>query len=115
MLSVFSLAGGVGKTCLVATLGRALAALGERVLLADTAAGGLLPFYFGSRESRPGAVRTFFPPGPALRAETDAPVQVLNLPGRALSRDSARIVTRGYGFVEWWPFDKSHPGGCRYG
>ncbi len=59
LLVVFSLAGGVGKTCLVATLGRALSALGEHVLLADTAACGLLPFYFGSREFRPGVVRTF--------------------------------------------------------
>ena len=33
MVVVFSLAGGVGKTCLVATLGRALAAMGEHVLL----------------------------------------------------------------------------------
>ena len=63
MLVVFSLAGGVGKTCLVATLGRALAALGEHVLLADTAAYGPLPLYFGSREFKPGVVRTFSPPG----------------------------------------------------
>jgi cellulose synthase operon protein YhjQ len=80
IVAVFSLAGGVGKTCLVATLGRALAALGEHLLLTDTPSGGMLPFYFGSRESRPGAVRSFFPPGPTLGAETDAPVQVLNLP-----------------------------------
>jgi cellulose synthase operon protein YhjQ len=79
VLSVLSLAGGVGKTCLVATLGRALAALGERVLLADTAACGLLPFYFGSHEFRPGVVRTFSPPASALGSETDAPVRVLNL------------------------------------
>jgi cellulose biosynthesis protein BcsQ len=75
MVVVFSLAGGVGKTCLVATLGRALAALGERVLLADTAAYGPLPLYFGSREFKPGVVRTFSPPG----REHDAPVQVLTL------------------------------------
>ena len=49
-LSFFSIAGGVGKTCLVSTLGRALSALGEHVLIADTAAGGVLPFYFGARE-----------------------------------------------------------------
>jgi cellulose synthase operon protein YhjQ len=80
MVAVFSLAGGVGKTCLVATLGRALSALGEQVLLADTADGGLLPFYFGSRASRPGVLRTFSPPSfPALRAESDAPVRLLNL------------------------------------
>jgi cellulose synthase operon protein YhjQ len=75
---VFSLAGGVGKTCMVATLGRVLSALGEHVLLAETAACGILPFYFGSRELRPGVVRTFFPPG-AFGEECDAPVQMLNL------------------------------------
>ena len=68
VLSVLSLAGGVGKTCLVATLGRALSALGERVLLADTAACGLLPFYFGSHDFRPGVVRTFSPPASAPRS-----------------------------------------------
>ena len=51
MVAVFSLAGGVGKTCLVATLGRALSALGERVLLADTAAYGLLPLYLARASS----------------------------------------------------------------
>jgi cellulose synthase operon protein YhjQ len=73
---VFSLAGGVGKTCLVATLGRALSALGEHVLLSDTEADGLLPFYFGSGENRPGAVRTFPPTG---KGKIAAPVQVLSL------------------------------------
>jgi cellulose synthase operon protein YhjQ len=75
MLAVFSFAGGVGKTCLVATLGRALAALEEHVLLTDTAVCGLLPFYFAARESKPGVVRTFSPPG----ADSGAPVQLLNL------------------------------------
>jgi cellulose synthase operon protein YhjQ len=78
MVAVFSLAGGVGKTCLVATLGRALSALGERVLLADTAAFGLLPFYFGSREFKPGVVRTFCPPDSHHGSESDAPVKVLS-------------------------------------
>jgi cellulose synthase operon protein YhjQ len=77
---VFSLAGGVGKTCLVATLGRVLSSLGEHVLLAETATCGILPFYFGSRELRPGVVRTFFPPG-AFGEDCDAPVQMLNLQG----------------------------------
>jgi cellulose synthase operon protein YhjQ len=79
VVAVYSMAGGVGKTCLVATLGRALSALGEHVLLADTTAGGLLPFYFGSRASNPtsnaGVVRTFSPIG----VERDAPVKILNL------------------------------------
>jgi cellulose biosynthesis protein BcsQ len=75
VVAVFSMAGGVGKTCLVATLGRALSALGEHVLLADTTAGGLLPFYFGSSASNHGVVRTFSPIG----VERDAPVKILNL------------------------------------
>jgi cellulose synthase operon protein YhjQ len=80
IIAVFSLAGGVGKTCLVATLGRALSALGENVLLADTATCGLLPFYFGSREFKPGVVRTFSPPAlPPQGTESDAPVHVLSL------------------------------------
>jgi hypothetical protein len=72
--AVFSLAGGVGKTCLIATLGRCLSGFREHVLLAEMAVCGMLPFYFGSRDVRPG-VRMFSPPGPQL----DAPVQVLNL------------------------------------
>ncbi len=75
VLSVFSLAGGVGKTSLVASLGRALSSRGERVVLVDTAAFGLLPFYFGARDQRPGVLRTFNPPGSSI----DAPVQLLAL------------------------------------
>jgi cellulose synthase operon protein YhjQ len=74
-LAVFSLAGGVGKTSLVATLGRALSARGERVLLVDTAAFGLLPFFFGATDQRPGLLRTFTPPG----ASSDAPIQMVTL------------------------------------
>ena len=62
VLAVISLAGGVGKTSLTAAVGRALSALGERVLLADITAQGLLPFYFGSKQLRPGIVRKFLPP-----------------------------------------------------
>jgi cellulose synthase operon protein YhjQ len=62
VLAVFSLAGGVGKTSLVATLGRSLSAQGENVVLTDTTAHGLLPFYFGARELRAGVVRAFSPP-----------------------------------------------------
>jgi cellulose synthase operon protein YhjQ len=73
VMAVFSLAGGVGKTSLVATLGRALAARGEKVLLVDTAAYGLLPFFFGARDQRSGTLRTFSPPG----ASGDAPIQMV--------------------------------------
>jgi cellulose synthase operon protein YhjQ len=70
MVTVFSLAGGVGKTSLVATLGRTLSSMGEKVLLTDTTSHGLLPFYFGASELRPGVVRTFSPPA----GSTDAPI-----------------------------------------
>jgi hypothetical protein len=66
-MAIFSLAGGVGKTSLVATLGRALSARGERVLLVDTAAFGLLPFFFGATDQRPGLLRTFSPSGSEQR------------------------------------------------
>jgi cellulose synthase operon protein YhjQ len=85
VLAVFSLAGGVGKTSLVATLGRALSARGERVLLVDTAAFGLLPFFFGARDQRPGVLRTFTAPG----AGGDAPVQLITLDPETLGPESA--------------------------
>lgn len=74
-IAIFSLAGGVGKTSLVATLGRALSGRGERVLLIDTAAYGLLPFFFGARDQRPGFLRTFSPPP----SSGDAPIQMITL------------------------------------
>jgi cellulose synthase operon protein YhjQ len=74
VLAVFSLAGGVGKTSMVATLGRALSSLGEKVLLADTTSQGLLPYYFGATELKPGVVRTFSPPS----GSTDAPIHLVS-------------------------------------
>jgi cellulose synthase operon protein YhjQ len=85
VLAVFSLAGGVGKTSLVATLGRALSARGERVLLVDTAAFGLLPFFFGARDQRPGQLRTFTPPGNSA----DAPIQMVAIDPEVLSPETA--------------------------
>ena len=84
-LAVFSLAGGVGKTSLAATLGRVLSARGERVLLVDTAAYGLLPFYFGARDQRPGLLRTFSPPV----ASGDAPIQMVTLDPETLGAEAA--------------------------
>jgi cellulose synthase operon protein YhjQ len=89
VLAVFSLAGGVGKTSLVATLGRALSSRGERVLLVDTAAYGLLPFFFGARDQRPGVLRTFSPPG----ANGDAPIQMLAVDPETLGPESAAQET----------------------
>jgi cellulose synthase operon protein YhjQ len=83
-MAVFSLAGGVGKTSLVATLGRALAALGERVLLVDTASFGLLPFFFGARDQRPGLLRTFSSPG----VNSDAPIQMVTIDPESLGPEA---------------------------
>jgi cellulose synthase operon protein YhjQ len=83
-MAVFSLAGGVGKTSLVATLGRALSARGERVLLVDTAAFGLLPFFFGATDQRPGLLRTFSPPG----VSSDAPIQMVTLDPEGIGNDA---------------------------
>ena len=85
VLAIFSLAGGVGKTSLVATLGRVLSARGERVLLVDTAAYGLLPFFFGARDQRPGLLRTFSPPA----ASGDAPIQMVTLDPETLGPETA--------------------------
>ena len=74
VLAVFSLAGGVGKTSMVATLGRALSSNGEKVLLADTTSQGLLPYYFGASELHPGVVRTFSPPS----GSSDAPISLVS-------------------------------------
>ena len=74
-IALFSLAGGVGKTSIIAALGRALSSRGERVLLVDTATYGLLPFFFGARDQRPGLLRTFNPPG----ASSEAPIQMVTL------------------------------------
>ena len=85
VLAVFSLAGGVGKTSLVATLGRALSARGERVLLVDTAAFGLLPFFFGASDQRPGVLRTFTAPN----TSGDAPVQMITVDPESLGPEAA--------------------------
>jgi len=85
ILAVMSLAGGVGKTSMVATLGRMLSAMGEKVLLADMASVGLLPYYFGARELRPGVMRTFSPPA----GSTDAPVYMVSLETDQVSADVA--------------------------
>ncbi len=82
-LSVISLSGGVGKTSIVATIGRALSSLGETVLLADTNMHGMLPYHFGARDLRPGMVRTFTPPP----GSTDAPVLLVNYEADGLDAD----------------------------
>jgi cellulose synthase operon protein YhjQ len=84
-LAVFSLVGGVGKTSLVASLGRALSSRGERILLIDTASFGLLPFFFGARDQRPGMLRTFNPPG----ISTDAPMQLVTLDSESQTAEAA--------------------------
>jgi len=95
ILAVFSLAGGVGKTSLVATLGRALSSLGEQVLLADTTSHGLLPFYFGASELISGVVRNFSPPP----GSKDAPIHLVGYDvdrrGKTQTREDRRNEDAG--------------------
>lgn len=80
VLAVFSLAGGVGKTSLVATLGRALSALGEHVLLMEATPFGSLPYFFGACDCRPGELRTFRPPA----SSSDAPIRMATVDAEML-------------------------------
>lgn len=80
VLQVFSLAGGAGKTTLVATLGRALSARGERVLLVEATPSGSLQYFFGARDCRPGVLRTFRPPDP----KSDAPIRLVSIAPESL-------------------------------
>jgi cellulose synthase operon protein YhjQ len=92
VLTFFSLAGGVGKTSLVAGVGRGLAGRGERVLLTDTNSFGILPFYFGAREVKPGVLRTF------SGWTNDPPIRVLTLEAGRYEADPdllRREMTRG--------------------
>jgi cellulose biosynthesis protein BcsQ len=86
LLAVFSLAGGVGKTSLTATLGRAFASQGEKVLLTDTTSRGLLPYYFGERELRVGEVHTFQPPA----GSPGVPVSLVIYDAAGMSGDERR-------------------------
>ena len=61
-LVIFSPIGGAGATSLVANLGRALAALGEKIVLVDATAAARLPYAFGGKDLTPGLVRTYWPP-----------------------------------------------------
>ncbi len=85
VLEVFSLAGGVGKTSLVASLGRALSARGEHVLLVEATRFGSMPYFFGSCDCRPGALRTFKPPA----ASTDAPIRLATIDPDAVAAENA--------------------------
>jgi cellulose synthase operon protein YhjQ len=85
LVAIFSLAGGVGKTSLVATIGRTLSSLGERVILTDTTSHGLLPFYFGASELRPGVIRTFSPPSGSM----DAPISLVSYDIDQIGADAA--------------------------
>ena len=73
IVCIFSPLGGAGKTCMVATLGRALAAIGEKVLLVDTSSLSLLPFYFGAAASPPGEALLIAP----LVPTSEEPLQIV--------------------------------------
>jgi cellulose biosynthesis protein BcsQ len=50
----------------------------------DTAAFGLMPFFFGATDQRPGVLRTFSPPG----LSTDAPLQMVTLDPESLGNEA---------------------------
>jgi cellulose synthase operon protein YhjQ len=69
-------------------------------MLVDTAAFGLLPFFFGARDQRPGVLRTFTAPG----GGGDAPVQLLTVDCENLGAEtspqeplSQEIARNGHG------------------
>ena len=82
---------------------------GERVLLVDTAAYGLLPFFFGARDQRPGLLRTFSPPG----TSGDAPIQMVTIDPEGLGPDRANqeALSREIGNV----FARREPRDCGSG
>jgi hypothetical protein len=61
-LSVFSTAGGVGKTFIVAAPGRAQSRSGQRVLVVHGEEQYTLTPHFGGQAGKPGRLRTFLPP-----------------------------------------------------
>ncbi len=83
ILAIYSIAGGVGKTSLAASLTRALAARGERVLLVDTTGRGILPYYLGARDPRAEEMRTFAPP----QGSTEQPIHLMT-PGAAAEHEA---------------------------
>ena len=83
---VFSQERRVGTTSVVASLGQALAELGEQVLLTDTALHGSLPLYLGAREARPGVLRAYMPSPFAQRAAGRPPIYLLNLEAERFPR-----------------------------
>lgn len=98
VLEVFSLAGGVGKTSVAATLARALSARDERVLLVETSPIGSLPYFFGVCDRRPGSLRTFQPPV----SSNDAPIRLATADPETLDLDPAAegsLVSRIQGWA----------------
>jgi cellulose synthase operon protein YhjQ len=73
MCLLFSASGGVGKTSIMATLGRAFAGNNERVLLAEMHGLSLLPFSFGAQDSGESELQSFLMPG------SDGGVDILNI------------------------------------
>lgn len=97
VLEVFSLAGGVGKTSLVATLGRALSSRGERVLMVEATPIASLQYFFGACDCRPGVLRTFRPPS----SSSDAPIRLATAEPESLMSDSAAQGTLAADIQRW--------------
>ncbi len=73
-VAIYSQAGGAGKTSLAANLGRALASLGERVLIAEITGQRLLPLYFGGSGVQAGEEGNVREPA----GDSDGPVDLIS-------------------------------------
>jgi cellulose synthase operon protein YhjQ len=58
--------------------------------MVDTGLCGLLPFYFGARDFKPGVVRTFSSSASATHGDSDAEVSILNLEAENYSTDRGK-------------------------
>lgn len=96
VLEVFSLASGVGKTSLVATLGRMLSARGERVLMVEAAHFASLGYFFGACGNRQG-LRTFSPPA----WSSDTPIRMITVDPEAEVMKSSALDSLAEHIQEW--------------
>jgi MinD-like ATPase involved in chromosome partitioning or flagellar assembly len=80
-----SVAGGVGKTTLSATLGRIFSTRTDDVLIADRCHGGIIPYYFASERQRPGGLQVIQP----TTRRPGYPMSIVNAPCEASANVSA--------------------------
>jgi cellulose biosynthesis protein BcsQ len=80
-----SIAGGVGKTTLTATIGRIFSTRTENILIADRCLGGIIPYYFASERQRAGGLQVIYP----STRRPGYPMSIVNAPTEASANVSA--------------------------